>query len=128
MLTNKAKLLDDFIVNFKTKGEPFGNQDRNSLKLFELNDMTVNIKSFRVPNLINQVAYRFFRKSKAQRTYEHANKLLELGIGTPQPIAYYEYKTPVLFKNSYYISEQLDADLTYRELRGMIKCLILPVR
>lgn len=122
------KLLDDFIVNFKTKGEPFGNQDRNSLKLFELNDMTVNIKSFRVPNLINQVAYRFFRKSKAQRTYEHANKLLELGIGTPQPIAYYEYKTPVLFKNSYYISEQLDADLTYRELRGMIKCLILPVR
>ena len=110
------KLLDDFIINFKSKGEPFGNQDRNSLKLFQLHDKTINIKSFRIPNFINQVAYRFFRKSKAQRSYEYANKLLELGIGTPQPIAYYEFKTSVLFKSSFYISEQLDADLTYREL------------
>lgn len=108
--------LDDSITHFETKGTPFGNQDRNSLKLFNLGKETLNVKSFRVPNLINQIAYKFFRKSKAQRSFEYANKLDALGIGTPQPVAYYEYKTLFLFKKSYYISAQLDCDLTYRAL------------
>ncbi|WP_431136677.1 Kdo domain containing protein [Psychroserpens mesophilus] len=111
-----TKRLTDDILNFDTKGTPFGNQDRNSLKLFELNGTTINVKSFRIPNFINQIAYRFFRKSKAQRSYEYANCLLNLDIGTPQPIAYYEFKTWLLFKKSYYISEHQDCDLTYREL------------
>ncbi len=107
---------DDFITNFETKGEDFGNQDRNSLKLFELNGTTVNIKSFKKPNIINQIVYRFFRKSKAQRSFEYANKLLELNILTPKPIGYYEFTEGLLFKNSYYISAQQYCDLTYREL------------
>lgn len=110
------KFFDDIINNFETKGENFGNQDRNSLKLFRLDDKTFNIKSFKVPNLINQIAYRFFRKSKAQRSFEYANRLISLNVGTPQPIAYYEFKTSFLFKKSYYISEQIDCDYTYREL------------
>ncbi|MFT5846585.1 MAG: hypothetical protein ACJARX_001103 [Psychroserpens sp.] len=108
--------LDDIITNFDTKGENFGNQDRNSLKLFQLDDRILNVKSFRIPNLVNQIAYRFFRKSKAQRSFEYGKWLQSLDIGTPQPVAYYEFKTPFLFKKSYYISEQLDCDLTYREL------------
>ena len=113
---NFEDILDDFILNFETKGEDFGNQDRNSLKLFNLSDKLINVKSFRVPNIINQIAYKFFRKSKAQRSFEYANKLVELNIGTPQPIAYYEFTTPFLFKKSYYVSEQQECDLTYREL------------
>ncbi len=109
-------VLNDFIKNFNTEGEPFGNQDRNSLKLFKLDKKTINIKSFRVPNFVNQIAYKFFRKSKAQRSFEYANKLTELNIGTPKPIAYYEFETPFLFKKSYYVSEQINDDLTYREL------------
>lgn len=113
---SKEAELDFFIENFETQGRNFGNQDRNSLKLFDLDSLTVNIKSFRIPNLINQIAYRFFRKSKAQRSFEYAKILIEKGIGTPQPIAYYEYTTPLLFKKSYYLSEQLDCNLTYRAL------------
>lgn len=113
---NHADFLDDIITNFDTKGKDFGNQDRNSLKLFQLNDLTLNVKSFRVPNVINQIAYKFFRKSKAQRSFEYANKLVELNIGTPQPIAYYEFKSLFAFNKSYYISEHQDCDLTYREL------------
>ena len=108
--------LDDIITNYDTKGDQFGNQDRNSLKLFKLGDKILNVKSFRIPNLINQIAYKFFRKSKAQRSFEYGKWLQSLDIGTPQPIAYYTFKTPFLFKKSYYISEQLDCDLTYREL------------
>lgn len=113
---SKTALFDDMITNFESKGENFGDQDRNSLKLFQLNGTTINVKSFRVPNLINQIAYKFFRKSKAQRSFEYANRLMDLKIGTPQPMGYYEFTSPFLFKNSYYISEQIDCDLTYREL------------
>jgi len=111
-----SEYLNHIILNFDKEGKSFGNQDRNSLKLFQLNKMTINVKSFKVPNIFNQIAYKFFRKSKAERSFEYANKLTELNIGTPQPIAYYEFTTPFLFKKSYYISEHLDYDLTYREL------------
>lgn len=112
----EKQLLTSYVESYETTGENFGNQERNSLKLYSLNGLTINVKSFKIPNIINQIAYRFFRKSKAQRSYEYANRLLDLGIGTPQPIAFYEYKTLFLFKKSYYISEHLAYDLTYREL------------
>ncbi len=108
--------LKDIITNYSSKGEKFGNQDRNSLKLFQLDDKTINVKSFKVPNVFNQIAYRFFRSSKAKRSYEYANALVKLSIGTPKPIAFFEYTTLFLFKSSYYISEHLNYDLTYREL------------
>ncbi|MGC6431480.1 MAG: Kdo domain containing protein [Jejuia sp.] len=113
---SKEQELVHYIENFETEGTSFGNQDRNSLKLFDLNGFTINIKSFKIPNIFNQIAYRFFRKSKAQRSYEYANILLDKSVGTPQPIGYFEYKTPFLFKKSYYLSQQQDCDLTYREL------------
>ena len=118
-----SEYLNQIILNFDKEGKSFGNQDRNSLKLFPLKDMTVNVKSFKVPNIFNQIAYKFFRKSKAQRSYEYANKLIELNIGTPQPIAYFEFTTPILFKKSYYLSEHLDYDITYRELTSDLNFL-----
>ena len=107
--------IDDFIQSFDSSGE--GIKDaRNKLKLFQLNDVVINIKSFKIPNLVNQIVYKFFRKGKAQRSFEYAEKLKELGIGTPQPIAFYENSSGFLFKRSFYVSEQLECDLTYREL------------
>uniref|UniRef100_UPI0040495BB9 lipopolysaccharide kinase InaA family protein n=1 Tax=Gelidibacter sp. TaxID=2018083 RepID=UPI0040495BB9 len=108
--------LEGFINAFDTTGQQLGKADRNVIKLFPLHQKTVNIKSFKIPNIFNQIAYRFFRKSKAQRSFEYASKLQSLDIGTPQPIAYYEFATPFLFKKSFYISEHLESELTYREL------------
>ena len=68
----------------------FGDGKRNKIKLFDLERTQINIKSFKVPNLINTIAYKYFRKSKARRSFEFANILLENKIGTPQPIAYFE--------------------------------------
>ncbi|MDU8886107.1 lipopolysaccharide kinase InaA family protein [Yeosuana sp. MJ-SS3] len=113
---NNEREIKRFIKNFDFDGQVFGNQKRNTIKLFNLNDKQLNVKSFKVPNLINQIVYRFFRKSKAHRSFEYATKLLELGIGTPQPIAYFESTSFFLFKKSFYVSEHLDCDLTYREL------------
>jgi len=108
--------IQGFIENFEVSGVQFGEANRNAIKLFHLEDQIVNIKSFKVPNIFNQIVYKFFRKGKAQRSFEYANTLLENGIGTPKPIAYFEFDSPLLFKKSYYVSEHLQCDLTYREL------------
>lgn len=105
-----------FIINFDFEGKLFGDGKRNKIKLFELEGKTINIKSFKVPNLVNKIAYKYFRKSKARRSFEYANRLLENGIGTPVPIGYFEYFDIIGLKESYYISEHLQCDLTYREL------------
>ena len=56
--------LTSHIDSFETSGIQFGDPGRNSIKLFDLNEEQINIKSFKVPNFINQVVYNFFRKSK----------------------------------------------------------------
>ena len=108
--------LSNCIKNFNSDGVLFGDGKRNKIKLFEFEGQTINIKSFKVPNFINKIAYKYFRKSKAKRSFEYANKLLENGIGTPQPIAYFENYDFVGLNDSYYVSEHLECDLTFREL------------
>lgn len=104
------------LKDFDQKGELYGNGARNKIKIFDLEGQKVNIKSFKVPNFINKVAYRFFRKSKAQRSFEYAHELLSKGVGTPYPLAYAEEKKGIFFNKSFYVSEHLQSDLTYRTL------------
>lgn len=108
--------LKNIVVNFDSLGTDMGNYWRNSLKLFKLDNQTLNVKSFKVPNIFNQIAYKFLRKSKAQRSYLNAHKLLSLDIKTPEPIAFFEEKRPFLFKKSFYISNYENYDFTYREV------------
>lgn len=104
------------INNFNSEGVLFGDGQRNKIKLFELGGKNINVKSFKIPHLINKIAYKYFRKSKARRSFEYATILLEKGIGTPQPIAYFENSDLMGLKDSYYVSEHLQCDLTFREL------------
>lgn len=107
------------IENFSSKGIPLGDGKRNKIKLFELDGKTINIKSFKIPHLINKISYKYFRKSKAKRSFEYATLLLEKGIGTPQPIAYFENFDIFGLTDSYYVCEHLECDLTYKELVQM---------
>jgi hypothetical protein len=114
---NKQSKVEDFISNFSNDhGELFGKGERNKIKLFELDDKLINIKSFKVPNVVNKLAYRFLRKSKAERSFNYAKYLISKNIGTPYPIAFAENNTILFFLESYYVSEHLECDLTYREL------------
>jgi hypothetical protein len=105
------------VVNsFAIEGRLLFGGSRNVIKLFELNEKTINVKSFKIPNIINKIAYKYIRKSKAKRSFEYATILLEKGIGTPEPIAYFENFSQFGLRDSYYVSEHLKADLTFREL------------
>lgn len=106
----------DSVNKFKSAGTIFVDGKRNIIKLFQVDGKTINIKSFKIPHFINKIAYKYFRKSKAKRSFEYATTLLEKGIGTPKPIAYLENYNWIGLKDSYYVSEHLECDLTFREL------------
>ena len=114
--SNLSDILNEIFVNFNFKGKILVNGQRNSIKLFEVEGIALNIKSFKRPNLINKIVYRYFRKSKARRSFEFASKLMEMQIGTPQPVAFFENYDFVGLKESYYACEHLENVFEFREI------------
>ncbi|HEX8270171.1 MAG TPA: lipopolysaccharide kinase InaA family protein [Flavobacterium sp.] len=113
--TTKEELLIK-IDNFDKEGVVCGDGRRNIIKVMDLKERKINIKSFQIPRLPNRLIYYFFRKSKAQRSFEYADHLLKNDIGTPHPFAYIEKYSAVGLHESFYISEHLQTELTFREL------------
>ena len=89
---------------------------RNELREMDWYGTKVVIKSFRVPNLINRIAYGVFRSSKAQRSFEYAEMLRREGIGSPTPVAYYTERNGLLFTRSYYVSLKSECPYSYVNL------------
>lgn len=107
----------DLDKNFNTSGELLF-KARNSIKTFKIGDLSINVKSFKVPHFINKVAYAYLRGSKAKHSFEYAMKIIASGSNTPEPIAYIEEFNNSLFNRSYYISLQHQYDFTIRDLIG----------
>ena len=80
--------------------------DRNTIKEVEFNNIVFVVKSYKVPNAINSFIYTYLKKSKAWRAYEYGLKIAKF---TPKVIARIEYFQPLLGK-SYLICEKFDAD------------------
>ena len=108
--------VNTFIQSFHSSGTLLVKGNRNTIRLFPAEALTLNIKAFKVPHIINQIIYKYLRPSKAKRSFEYATLLLQKEIGTPEPIAYVENFSSFGLIDSYYVSEHLDADLTFREL------------
>jgi hypothetical protein len=119
-INSKSPFNEDEIIklihNFHSDGTLLVKGNRNEIRYFESSHFNLNVKSFKIPHFINKVAYKYLRKSKAQRSFEYATILLEKGIGTPQPVAFLEKHNWLGLTNSFYVSEQLDNELTFRDL------------
>jgi len=77
---------------------------RNQLKKFDVSGCQIIVKRYKIPHLINRIAYTFIRRPKAQRAYEYALELLRRDVQSPAPIAYIlEYKGGLL-TYSYFLS------------------------
>lgn len=93
--------------------------DRNVIKQFVIDEAdsilkNVIVKRYKFPNIIQRIAYSFFRHSKAKRAFYNAIKLRRLGIDTPQEIAFLEHWKNGLFAYGYYFSGY-DNDPAIRE-------------
>jgi hypothetical protein len=57
-------------LNFDQIQAPLiGTGDRNVIKRIEIGGIAMAVKSFKRPNWINRLVYRYWRKSKAHRSY-----------------------------------------------------------
>lgn len=106
--------LKEFILqldtNFSTMGDTLKN-GRNHLKIIHYRGIKLCVKSFGRPHFLNQLAYSFLRPSKAERSYNYGLRLIEMGIQTPEPIAwinYYDHNR--MLQKSYYVSLFLEHD------------------
>lgn len=88
---------------------------RNELRIVEIAAQKMVIKAFKVPHLINRIAYGFLRDSKAKKSYENARKLQQLNIATPQAVACIEERMFGFFGRSYFVSLYEPYDFTIRE-------------
>jgi len=100
--------------NFSRSGETIFKL-RNEVKVFNVGNYLLNVKSFKIPNLINRIVYVYFRGSKAARSYRYARKFLNLGIATPTAIGFVDCTKNGLLTNSYYISLHLNYNYSLRE-------------
>ena len=117
---NKEVLLE-VLRNFDNSGESV-NEERNRIKRFKIEhngkEKEINVKCFSRKNIITEFIYKYFKGSKGKRSYLYGRKLLQLGIKTPEPIAYFDdyYDETAEEKRTFYISEDLKYQFTCREL------------
>ena len=111
--TNFIKVLPVYFKNDRGKVIHSG---RNELREFHYKGKDLVVKSYCKPNFINQIAYGLFRSSKAQRSYEYAEMLLKMGIGSPQPVGYYTERSGLLFKRSYFACLKSECPYIYTDL------------
>ena len=86
---------------------------RNKIKILDFNTERITIKSFKIPHMINRIAYTFFRDSKAKKSYLHSLKIADF---VPQAIGYATFKKYGLHYDSYFLSAHYAYDFTIREV------------
>ncbi|WP_294961852.1 hypothetical protein [Sulfurimonas sp.] len=119
ILNPKFSTFKDTLLNIK---DIFNSSDgsihkaRNELKIIELNGIKCVVKSFKIPHVVNRVAYSLFRDGKAKKSYLNAMKLMQLKVNTPEPIGIIEFYSTGLLSESYFISMHESYDITIREV------------
>ncbi|CAD7286474.1 lipopolysaccharide kinase InaA family protein [Campylobacter suis] len=115
-LNENFNWLKEFLLDIKDKFKSSQNslhKVRNEIKLISQNDTEVVVKSFKIPNIFNKILYFFGKKTKAQKSYEHA---LRIENFTPKPIGYIEFYEHKLLCESFFVSENFAYDFTIREV------------
>ena len=115
ILNEEFKKFEYFLCNIKQFFKENSNtihKARNELKVIEYENKKLVVKYFKIPYFINKIVYTFFKKSKAQKSYEYALKIKDF---TPKPIGYIEFYKFGLLDESYFVSEKFDYDFTIRE-------------
>ena len=110
----------DFIKNlpevFDREGEVIY-EGRNVLKRFVHDGEKIIVKSYCNPVWFNRIVYRFFRKPKAVRSFEYAEMLLNIGVGSPKPIGYFIEHKGMMIGRTFFACLESECSYTYRDFR-----------
>ncbi len=103
--------LSDFLYLIPEKFDSLGkivHDGRNQIRVVDIEGTTLVIKYFKRITLANKYIYAHFRKSKAQRAYEHSELFLSRQINSPQPVGYINCFAKGMLVKSYYVSLYTD--------------------
>ncbi len=112
--------LKDFLLSLPQKFENgegvLIHSGRNQLRRFEVDGISLVVKSYRRPNLVNRFVYGLLRASKAKRSIQHAQTLMKLGIETPPPVGYVNIRRFGLFDRSFLVTRTSACTHHYAEI------------
>lgn len=99
---------------------------RNVVATVPSGEITVNIKAFALPNIVNRFVYGRFRDGKARRSFFNSCRLLEMGFKVPDPIAFIEERGLFTFGRSFYLSRHMEelTEMRYPERHTFMKPLL----
>ena len=116
----KREVLDSHYIKLVANIEEYFDQSseilwdrRNKIRIIDFLEEKIVAKAFKIPHIVNRVAYSFFRDSKAKRSYENS---LMLDDFVPKPIGYVEFYKFGLLQKSYFLSTYYPYDFTIREV------------
>ncbi len=118
-ISDKYLHLKDYLLDIKTnidKHTHLIKNARNLVVIVKIKGKKYVVKSFGKPSFPNNYIYGSIRESKARRSYEYSNILLERGINVPEPVAHLEFYKSFALKESFYICRHYDYDLDAREM------------
>ena len=95
---------------------------RNTVVAVQSDEGPVNIKAYKVPHIVNRIAYGMLRPSKAERAFNHAMKLISMGFHTPEPIAFIEIRNFGMLNHSYFFSRHIDGAREVRDIADLPQC------
>jgi len=113
VLQTSYSLLVENVRNYFKEADYSIWDKRNKIKIISFEQEEITIKSFKIPHIINKIAYTFIRDSKAKRSYENSLKIMEF---VPKPIGYAEFKKYGLIYDSYFLCVKYAYDFTIREV------------
>lgn len=113
--TYLRKLIEDIPNTFDNIGDIIF-KNRNTIKVVNFKGVNINIKSYLIPHFVNKFAYAYIRKSKAERSFLHAEYLLNMSVNTPEPIAFINTYRYGLLNKSYYLSIHKKPDFELRDI------------
>ena len=79
---------------------------RNEVRTFVVGGRRIVAKRYKRPNLVQRLACSLGRKSKARRAFIYGERLREMGIDTPEPIAAIDVYRGMAYEQGYFISAE----------------------
>lgn len=99
-----SEWLSELPLRFDVEGGKTLHDGRNVVRCFEEGGVRLVVKRFKLVNFIQQIAYTFFCRTKAEKAYRFARIFQERGFDTPAAVAYIEDYRWGLFRIGYFVS------------------------
>lgn len=99
--------MSDIIANLPNRLKEEGEviyKGRNVVQRIECKGKWFVVKRYKSLGLFKGIIYTFFKPTKAHKAYNNGLKLKEMGILTPESVAFCETKCNGLVKDCYYVS------------------------